>query len=66
MQIIKKSLKPNIASEKMDIAGTTGYVSWERLLPYIKQSISLKPSEELRGLEIDENGIKVLINIKTK
>lgn len=64
--MIKKSFKANIPSKSMETTGVTSYVSWERLMPYIKQSVNLKPSEELRGIEVDDNGIKVLIDTKTK
>lgn len=39
-------------------------VSWDRLLPYIEQAVGKKPNEEVVGLLVNENGIRVQIDYK--
>jgi len=66
MPTIKKSLKPDVSPDEMELTGVTSFVSWERMLPYLKNAVNLKPSEQVRGFIIDEDGVKVLIEYKTK
>lgn len=66
MPTIKKSLKPEVLPSEIGLTGTTAFVSWERMLPYLKNAVNLKPSEQIRGFIADEDGVKVLIEYKTK
>jgi hypothetical protein len=43
---------------------TKSFVSWNRLMPFIKNAVVVKGNEEVIGLEISENGISVIIDYK--
>lgn len=41
------------------------FVSWHRLLPAIKNAVTVNGNEEIVGLEVSAEGITVLIKYKT-
>lgn len=56
---IEIHLKQNFSS-----TGLSSCASWERLLPYIEQAIGKKPNEEVTGLIVDKDGIRVQMEHK--
>jgi len=59
---IYKSLTQGMSNDKFKSEygkGVIGYVSWERLRPYIENSIAKKLDEKIVGIKIDEEGIHV-------
>jgi hypothetical protein len=61
---IKHSFIPTIPHADVRECGTTNFCSWERLLPSLQQACGLKPTEQIRGIVIDEAGIKIMIEKK--
>jgi len=59
-------LVPSVGHTEAELktGGTKSFVSWDRILPDIKHKIMLKGTEEIVGLEVDEDGITVTIEYK--
>ena len=60
---IKVPLDGHTAKE-MEGVVTRSWVSWHKLLPYIKHEIVQKGNEEVVGLEVADDGVTVVIEYK--
>ena len=61
---IKKSFSTKVSDKDLEPSGTTMFCSWERLYPYLNDIANIKPNEKIRGVVVDEDGIKFLIENK--
>jgi len=42
-------------------SGTTVFVSWERLRPFLESAIELRGDETIEQVDVDKDGLKVRI-----
>ena len=52
-------------TEQIDSGGTTNYISWERMKPYLEIAVRLKDHEQIDGVIVEEDGLKVRISHKS-
>lgn len=50
--------------QELDGAATKSFVSWNRLMPQLKQAVTMKGNEEIVGLEVADDGVTVVLNYK--
>lgn len=66
---IFKSLDARKSNEKFKSEfgqGVISFVSWDRLIPYLNQSVDKKVEEQIEGIKVDEKGIHVKLVKKCK
>ena len=57
MSIVKSLSNKTVVEVKE--ASLTSFIGWERLRPYLEDAIGKKPYENVIGIEVDSDGIKV-------
>ena len=64
MSKIVKSFTPEKTVHQIETSGNTQFISWQSLKEYIKIAAMLRPNEQMDGIVVDEDGIKVRISKK--
>lgn len=62
MTKIVKSFDKSVSDYEIEHGGSVvNYCSFDRLKPYLEQACNLSKNEKIKGITIDENGIRILL-----